>query len=49
LDRRDFRKGAGAIAQAHLARLHSGEQVVVKVQHPGIADKIMPGIDDWKK
>jgi ubiquinone biosynthesis protein len=27
-----------SIAQAHLARLHSGEQVVIKVQHADIAD-----------
>src|ERR1019366_4458573 len=27
------------------ARLHSGEQVVVKVQHAGIANKIMPDLD----
>jgi ubiquinone biosynthesis protein len=36
---------SASIAQAHLARLHSGEQVVVKVQHAGIADKIMPDLD----
>jgi ubiquinone biosynthesis protein len=36
---------SASIAQAHLARLHSGEQAVVKVQHAGIADKIMPDLD----
>jgi ubiquinone biosynthesis protein len=36
---------SASIAQAHLARLHSGERVVVKVQHAGIADKIMPDLD----
>ena len=36
---------SGSIAQVHLARLHSGEQIVVKVQHAGIADKIMPDLD----
>jgi len=36
---------SASIAQAHLARLHSGEQVVVKVQHSGIADRIMSDLD----
>jgi len=36
---------SASIAQAHLARLHSGEEVVVKVQHAGIAEKIMPDLD----
>ena len=36
---------SASIAQVHLARLHSGEQVVVKVQHAGIAGKIMPDLD----
>jgi ubiquinone biosynthesis protein len=36
---------SASIAQVHLARLHSGEQVVVKVQHAGIASKIMPDLD----
>ena len=36
---------SASIAQVHLARLHSGEPVVVKVQHAGIADKIMPDLD----
>ncbi len=36
---------SASIAQVHLATLHSGEQVVVKVQHVGIVDKIMPDLD----
>ena len=36
---------SASIAQAHLARLHSGEQVVVKVQHADIAGKIMSDLD----
>jgi len=36
---------SASIAQVHVARLHSGEEVVVKVQHAGIADKILPDLD----
>ena len=36
---------SASIAQVHRARLHTGEDVVVKVQHAGIADKIMPDLD----
>jgi ubiquinone biosynthesis protein len=36
---------SASIAQVHRARLHSGEEVVVKVQHQGITDKIMPDLD----
>ena len=36
---------SASIAQVHRARLHTGEQVVVKVQHAGIADKITPDLD----
>jgi ubiquinone biosynthesis protein len=36
---------SASIAQVHRARLHSGEEVVVKVQHAGIADKILPDLD----
>jgi ubiquinone biosynthesis protein len=36
---------SASIAQVHLARLHSGEEVVVKVQHAGIVDKITPDLD----
>ena len=41
----DAPSASASIAQVHLARLHSGEQVVVKVQHAGIAEKIMPDLD----
>ena len=36
---------SASIAQVHVAQLHSGEQVIVKVQHAGIADKIIPDLD----
>jgi ubiquinone biosynthesis protein len=36
---------SASIAQVHQACLPSGEQVVVKVQHAGILDKIMPDLD----
>jgi len=36
---------SASIAQAHLARLHTGEAVVVKVQHAGISDKIVADLD----
>jgi ubiquinone biosynthesis protein len=36
---------SASIAQVHVARLHSGEQVVVKVRHAAIEDKIMPDLD----
>jgi ubiquinone biosynthesis protein len=36
---------SASIAQVHRARLHTGEDVVIKVQHAGIADKIMPDLD----
>jgi ubiquinone biosynthesis protein len=36
---------SASIAQAHCARLHTGEEVVVKVQRAGIADKILPDLD----
>jgi ubiquinone biosynthesis protein len=36
---------SASIAQVHRARLHTGEDVVIKVQHPGIEDKIMPDLD----
>jgi ubiquinone biosynthesis protein len=36
---------SASIAQVHCARLHTGEDVVVKVQHADIADKIMPDLD----
>jgi ubiquinone biosynthesis protein len=36
---------SASIAQVHEAQLHSGEHVVVKIQHAGIVDKIMPDLD----
>ena len=36
---------SASIAQVHRARLHTGEEVVVKVQHAGIADRILPDLD----
>ena len=36
---------SASIAQAHLARLHSGEEVVVKVQHDAIAEKFSRDLD----
>ncbi len=41
----DVPLASASIAQVHPARLASGEQVVVKVQHAGIADKLMPDLD----
>jgi ubiquinone biosynthesis protein len=36
---------AASIAQVHRARLHSGEQVVVKVQRPGIRESVACDLD----
>jgi ubiquinone biosynthesis protein len=36
---------SASIAQAHAARLPSGERVVVKIQHAGILQRIMPDLD----
>src|SRR3989440_692892 len=36
---------AASIGQAHRARLHGGQQVVVKVQRPGIADSVNRDLD----
>jgi ubiquinone biosynthesis protein len=33
--------GAGAYAQTHAARLHDGTEVVVKVQRPGIRERVL--------
>lgn len=32
--------GAASIGQAHIARLHTGEEVVIKVQKPGVATQV---------
>ena len=32
--------GSASIGQVHRARLHSGEEVVVKIQRPGVRDKV---------
>ena len=37
--------GSASIGQVHRARLHSGEQVVVKVQRPGIKAKVQTDLD----
>jgi ubiquinone biosynthesis protein len=36
---------SASIGQVHRARLHSGEQVVVKVQHAGIEEKVRVDLD----
>jgi ubiquinone biosynthesis protein len=36
---------AASIGQAHRARLHGGQQVIVKVQRPGIADSVNRDLD----
>ena len=36
---------SASIAQAHRAQLPTGEDVVIKVQHAGILDKIQPDLD----
>ena len=36
---------SASIAQVHAARLHSGEHVVVKIQHAGIEERILPDLD----
>ncbi len=41
----DVPMASASIAQAHMARLHTGEQVVVKVQHEGILETITPDLD----
>ncbi|MBN8248764.1 MAG: AarF/ABC1/UbiB kinase family protein [Verrucomicrobia bacterium] len=37
--------GAASIGQVHRALLHTGEEVVVKVQRPGILDKVQTDLD----
>jgi ubiquinone biosynthesis protein len=41
----DVPLASASIGQVHRARLHTGEQVVVKVQHPGIAERIRTDLD----
>jgi ubiquinone biosynthesis protein len=36
---------SASIAQVHAARLHTGEEVVVKIQRARITDKILPDLD----
>jgi ubiquinone biosynthesis protein len=36
---------AASIGQAHCARLHGGQQVIVKVQRPGVADSVNRDLD----
>jgi ubiquinone biosynthesis protein len=36
---------SASIAQVHRARLHTGDDVVVKIQRAGITDKILPDLD----
>jgi predicted unusual protein kinase regulating ubiquinone biosynthesis (AarF/ABC1/UbiB family) len=37
---------SASIGQVHAARLHDGTDVVVKVQYPGVADKLRADLDD---
>ena len=37
---------AASIGQVHKARTHEGEDVVVKIQYPGVADSINSDIDN---
>ena len=41
----DVPLASASIGQVHRARLHAGEQVVVKVQHPGIEEHIRTDLD----
>jgi ubiquinone biosynthesis protein len=40
---------SASIAQVHTARLRSGERVVVKVQHPGITERVVSDLDILRK
>ena len=40
---------SASIAQVHTARLKSGERVVVKVQHPGITERVVSDLDILRK
>jgi ubiquinone biosynthesis protein len=37
--------GSASIAQVHAATLHDGTEVVLKVQHPGVEDKVREDLD----
>src|SRR6185503_6016576 len=37
---------AASLGQVHAAKLHDGTDVVVKVQYPGVADKLREDLDD---
>src|SRR6185503_3369885 len=37
---------AASLGQVHAAKLHDGTDVVVKVQYPGVADKLRADLDD---
>jgi predicted unusual protein kinase regulating ubiquinone biosynthesis (AarF/ABC1/UbiB family) len=37
---------AASLGQVHAAKLHDGTEVVVKVQYPGVADKLRSDLDD---
>lgn len=41
----DVALGSASIGQVHLARLHTGEAVVVKVQHPGIDETVVKDLE----
>jgi ubiquinone biosynthesis protein len=40
---------SASIAQVHTARLKNGERVVVKVQHPGITERVVSDLDILRK
>jgi ubiquinone biosynthesis protein len=40
---------SASIAQVHTARLKGGERVVVKVQHPGITERVVSDLDILRK
>jgi ubiquinone biosynthesis protein len=40
---------SASIAQVHTARLKTGERVVVKVQHPGITERVVSDLDILRK
>jgi ubiquinone biosynthesis protein len=40
---------SASIAQVHTARLKTGERVVVKVQHPGITERVLSDLDILRK